>query len=533
MRVRSATWTLSAAFCSLLLILPLILIFTQLLQPANDWPHIVESLLGNYIGNTCVLVISVNLIALLFAAPTAWLTVFYDFWGAKIWAWALILPITIPSYIAGFCYFDILDQAIPFYVYLRNHFGFEIAQLAERGIRWGLLVVLLAAVLYPYLFFYLRANFLSQKAVYYEVAYLAGKGRWYAFFKIGLPLARPALFAALSLLTMEVVNDYGAIHFFGIPTLTEGIFHAWFALEDSVSALRISLLLMLLILPFFAIESYFRRRKRYSSGELAQQRVPQKRLSPASALMANLACAIPLILGFIYPLYKLTHWAFGAWNQFDTGSFLQQTISSLGLALVATFGLCALALFLAYVSFIRPHRLIQISIRAATMGYFIPGAVIAVGVMLLFAFIDQQVSFWTLSASLGALAFAYCVRFVTIGYQPLRANFSGSCRILHEASRLMGKSEFKTLLLVHAPAMKPTLLAAIVLVFIDITKELPLTLIIRPSGFETLATSAFGYAKEGQLSYCAIPCLSIICLGVVGLALANYLTKDSKAHAKD
>ena len=189
--------------------------------------------------------------------------------------------------------------------------------------------------------------------------------------------------------------------------------------------------------------------------------------------------------------------------------------------------------FLAYVSFIRPHRLIQISIRAATMGYFIPGAVIAVGVMLLFAFIDQSVSFWTLSASLGALAFAYCVRFVTIGYQPLRANFSGSCRILHEASRLMGKSEFKTLLLVHAPAMKPTLLAAIVLVFIDITKELPLTLIIRPSGFETLATSAFGYAKEGQLSYCAIPCLSIICLGVVGLALANYLTKDSKAHAKD
>lgn len=533
MRVPAATWTLSAALCSLLLVLPLILIFSQLLQPATEWPHILESLLSDYVWHTCLLVIAVNLLALLFAAPTAWLTVFYDFWGAKIWAWALILPITIPSYIAGFCYFDILDQAIPFYVYLRNHFGIELAQFAEAAIRWGLLVILLAAVLYPYLFFYLRANFLAQQPVYYEVAYLAGKGRWYAFFKIGLPLARPALFAALSLLTMEVVNDYGAIHFFGIPTLTEGIFHAWFALEDSVSALRISLILMLLILPFFALESYFRRRKRYSAGELPRQRPPKKRLRPMSSLLASLACCIPLALGFIYPLVKLTHWAIAAWGQFETTAFLQQTISSLGLALATTFGLCVVALFLAYVSFIRSNRLVQLCIRSATLGYFIPGAVIAVGVMLLFTRIDQQFSFWTLNASIGALAFAYCVRFVTIGYQPLRANFSGSCRILHEASRLMGKSEFKTLLLVHAPAMKPTILAAIVLVFIDITKELPLTLIIRPSGFETLATSAFGYAKDGQLSDCAIPCLSIIGLGVIGLALASYLTKDTKAHAQD
>ena len=195
--------------------------------------------------------------------------------------------------------------------------------------------------------------------------------------------------------------------------------------------------------------------------------------------------------------------------------------------------MCALALFLAYVSFIRAHFLIQLCIRLATLGYFIPGAVIAVGVMLLFACIDQQLVFWTLSASIVALAFAYSVRFVTIGYQPLRANFSGNCRTLHEASRLMGKSEFKTLLLVHAPTMKQTILAAIVLVFIDITKELPLTLIIRPAGFETLATSAYGYAKEGQLASCAIPCLSIIGLGVIGLALASYLTKTTKAHAKD
>ena len=393
MNVRSVTWTLSAAVCSLILVLPLILIFTQLLQPASEWPHIVESLLDAYVWNTCILIIAVNLLALVFAAPTAWLTVFYDFWGAKVWAWALILPITIPSYIAGFCYFDILDQAIPIYIYIRNHFGIELAQLAESALRWGLLIILLAAVLYPYLFFYLRANFLAQHAVYYEVAYLAGKGRWYTFFKIGLPLARPALFAALSLLTMEVVNDYGAIHFFGIPTLTEGIFHAWFALEDSVSALRISLLLMLLILPFFAIESYFRRRKRYTSGKLIQQRPPKKRLSPASGLLACVACFIPLFLGFIYPVFKLTKWAFGALGQFDMSTFLQQAVSSFGLALVTTIALCALALFLAYVSFIRAHFLIQLCIRLATLGYFIPGAVIAVGVMLLFACIDQQLVF--------------------------------------------------------------------------------------------------------------------------------------------
>lgn len=533
MRIRAATWTFSAIMCSLLLLLPLILIFTQLVQPAIEWTHIFESLLADYMWNTCILVIAVNALALLFAAPAAWLTVFYDFWGAKVWAWALILPITIPSYIAGFCYFDILDQAIPLYVYLRDHFGIELAQFAETGIRWGLLIILLAAVLYPYLFYYLRTNFLAQQPVYYEVAYLAGKGRWYAFFKIGLPLARPALFAALSLLTMEVVNDYGAIHFFGIPTLTEGIFHAWFALDDSVSALRISLLLMLLILPFFAIESYFRRRKRYSSGELPQQRPTKKRLPPASALLASLVCLIPFSLGFLYPLCKLVYWAFGALENFDTGTYIQQTLSSLSLALVTTCGLCSIALFLAYVSFIRPTRLIQLCIRCATLGYFIPGAVIAVGVMLLFALVDQHLSFWTLSASMGALAFAYCIRFVTIGYQPLRANFSGSCRLLHEASRLMGKSELKTLLLVHAPAMKPTILAAIVLVFIDITKELPLTLIIRPTGFETLATSAFGYAKEGQLTYCAVPCLSIVALGVLGLALTSYLNKEAPEYAKD
>ncbi|MEO0795704.1 MAG: iron ABC transporter permease [Verrucomicrobiota bacterium] len=521
------SWSISTVVVCLAILTPLAVIFLSVFKTAPDWQHIQSTVLTLYIGNTLFLVFAVGFVAFLFAAPTAWFVVYYDFPGKRWLSWALVLPLAIPTYVAAFTYYDLLDHTIPLIVAARKAWGFEASQRLEQILRYGLLVLLMSSVLYPYIFFTLRASFMRQQAVFLEAGRMLGKSTGSIFWQIALPLSRPALVAGLGLVAMEVINDYGAVNFFGAPTLTEGIFRTWFGLEDQASAMRLALSMTVLVLILLGFELWTRRRVRFAAGELEGHSLMPVRIRGYKGWLITFICIVPLFTGFLFPVFRLLHWAVLSFGDFDFSTIGPQITKSLILAATTTVILGAVALLFAFCGRVHPSLSLRRIIRVATIGYAIPGAVIAVGVMTLFGTVDQMVSHHILGGSLFALGFAYLIRFLTIAYQPLDAGMNSVGQSLLDASFILGRSRIQTLLRIHLPLLMPVLLAASILVFIDILKELPLTLILRTSDFETLATYAFGFAKEGAIYDCSIPSLCIILAGSVGLILANRWMRPS------
>jgi len=515
-------WLVFSTLGCLLILAPLAIVFWGALTPGDEWPHIQSTVLPRYVANTLVLLLGVGLLSFILATPTAWLITEFRFPGRAFWSWALVLPLAIPSYIAAFTYFGFLDELIPLIVLVRSHFGLEASLQLEAVMRYSLLILLMSSVLQPYLFLSLRTAFARQPAIYAESARLLGSHRFTAFRKVTLPLARPALIAGLSLISMEVINDYGAVNFFGVPTLTEGIFRTWFGLEDRHSALRLALLMVTIVAVVLVVEHWLRRRSRFAdSGNSARAKV-RSALDLRGALLANSVCAIPFLLGFGYPVYRLLSWWALTWDRFDYGSFYRQAATSSALALLTAVVVAGMALVFAYAARISPRQWQRRLIGVSSLGYAIPGAVVAVGVMVLVGRMDQlSAPHVLLGGTWMALSFAYAIRFLTVAFQPLQAAMSGTGSELHEASGCLGKSNTETFLRIHLPLLRYTLAAAMLLVFIDILKELPLTLIMRPSNFESLATFAYGLAKEGQIQDCALPSLIVVLLGGLAVTLTN------------
>jgi len=515
-------WLIAAVVIGSLLLAPLLMVFIGIAQPSPEWQHIRATVLPRYVLNTCLLILFVGGLTLLFAVPSAWFVAFFEFKGRRFWQWTLVLPLAIPTYVAAFTYYDLLDWMIPVWIYIRQTWGISAAQWAEQIVRYGLLIVLLSSVLYPYLFLSLRTAFKRQQSIFFEASRMLGKSPWTMFWRVGLPLARPAFVAGLSLIVMEVINEYGAVHFFGVPTLTEGIFRTWFGLGDRVAGLRLAGIMLLFVFIVLGLEYWQRRRLRFTEASLSGAMVSRVSLSRRASVLVNLLCCLPLMLGFLFPVGRLVHWAYLSYHSHKLSDFFVQGLHSLLLAAVVAVILTLIAFFLSFCAKVHEGAGVQRFLRSATLGYAIPGVVIAVGTMQLFGHVDRYSGMsWMLSGSLFAIGFAYTVRFMTVSYQPISAGMQNVCSHLHDASRMLGQSHLRTLTAVHWPLLQTTLLAGAILVFIDIMKELPLTLILRPAEFETLATYAFGFAKEGQIYHSALPCLVIISLGAVGLFYIN------------
>lgn len=514
-------WSVSVVLCAVLLLAPLIAVFIGVFQPSEEWQHLSGTVLPGYLLNTLILVFGVSCVSLLFALPTAWFVATYDFPFRCFFKWALVMPLAVPTFASAFAYFDVLELSIPLIVKARQMWGFDASQWVERVVRYGMLILLLSSVLYPYLYLSLRSAFSKQQGVYFEVGRMLGKRPGSIFRRIALPMARPTLIAGLSLVIMEVVNEYGAVNLFGVPTLTEGIFRTWFGLGDRASGLRLAVIVVVIVFLILALEAWQRKRLRYVEGAQACHPHRRVRLEGLRAWAVVLGCAMPVLIGFVFPVARLSYWAVIATEAFDFLSFLKQAASSLGLAIVTALLLSLLAFFLAFSVRVQECSRIRKFVQASTLGYAIPSIVTGVGVMVLFASIDRLLPeafvSLTLSGSLIAISFAYMVRFMTVAYQPLNAGMQAVCATLHEASRMLGQGNWQSLIRIQWPLMRINVLACATLVFIDIMKELPLTLVLRPSDFETLATFAFGFAKEGHIYDCALPSLLIVALGVWGL----------------
>jgi iron(III) transport system permease protein len=527
-------WMGISSFAFLAVAFPLLVIFTHLFRPGDAaWLHITSNLLPAYTANTLLLMAGVALLVTLIGVSTAWLVSMYEFPGRRLLRLLLILPIAIPAYILGFTWVGILDYTSPVYVFFRNNFGLETGQFLFFNIlSLPGAIIILSLSLYPYVYLIARTWFEQQSASILEAGYSLGHKPLSVFLKIALPLSRPALVAGVSLALMEVLNDYGLVSYFGVDTFTTGIFTAWFAFGSPVSAIKLSGYLMLFVLLLLATERWHRGNRRYDTTGSHYRPLRTKKLSPLNGSIAMALVSLPVLFGFVLPVGMLIYWSIQTSHLTMDHRFFTLIQNSFTLALLAAGSVIILSVVIGFTVRTFPSRTAGFMARFATIGYAIPGAIIAVGLLVPFIWIDMQIAGFTsgatriiITGTWFTLIFAYTVRFMAVGYNSIESNLTKTSTSLDEASRSLGMSNNKTLFRVLLPVIHPGILAGALLVFIDVLKELPLTLILRPFNFDTLAIRAFEYASDERVAEAAPASLIIVIVGLLAVMLLRKTIK--------
>lgn len=527
-------WQTAAALLTALLALPVLVVFGYVFSPtAEVWAHLADTVLADYVSNSLLLMIGVAIGVLGLGVSTAWLTSVCHFPGRRVFEWALLLPMAVPAYIIAYTYTGMLDFAGPVQTQLRAWFDWSYGDYWFPEIRsLGGAVVMLSLVLYPYVYLLARAAFLEQSVCVLDVSRTLGAGPWRSFFMVALPLARPAIVTGLSLALMETLADYGTVQYFGVSTFTTGIFRIWFGLGDSAAAAQLAALLMLFVFSLMLLERWSRQQARYHHSSSRYKALPRYPLRGWRQAAAVTACLLPVALGFLLPGAQLLQWTVATAGHMLNAEFMALAFNSLKLAGLTSFLVLALALFLAYGKRLYPAPVIAFSVRVAGMGYAIPGAVIAVGVMLPFAWLDNTLDAWMrhhvgistgllLSGTLVALIFAYAVRFLAVSLNAVEGGLGRIRPSMDDAARSLGFTPGQVLGRVHLPLMRGTLLTALLLVFVDVLKELPATLILRPFNFNTLAVRAFELASDERLADAASAALAIVLVGIIPVILLS------------
>ena len=520
-------WTVVSLLVGLFIFFPIGEILLSINSQSSNWSHLKETVLLTYFLNSFILVFGTAFISLIFGVSSAWLISNYQFKYGKILEWALVLPLAIPTYIAAYAYFDILEMFNPLLVWVRNSINIEAMQLLNDSLVYFVTILVMSSVLYPYIYLLARSAFLKQGKQLRDAAKTLGYNEKSVFWKIALPMARPAIIAGVSLVVMETLNDYGAVKHFGIPTFTSGIFRTWLGMGDLVGALQLSAVLIFFIFLLLALEKQARSRSKYHDSLHSKPTSKKIILNKNKSTAAIACCLTPLILGFVIPLFRLMSWA---WISRDKASALvsiEMISNSLGLSIISSISIVLIALLLVFTSRYFNSYVINFSNRLATLGYSIPGAVIAIGILLFTAQINVVTNF-VLTGSLVLLIFAYIVRYLAVACQPINAGIETNCDSLNNASKSLGSSTYTSLRLVNIPLIKNTLITAGLLVFIDIIKELPLTLILRPFNFETLSTATFDLSSQAQIIEASLPALCMIAVVLVPLVYLNYRLDNSR-----
>lgn len=520
-RKKKLSFTL-ISLLALILAAPLFVVITAPLHSsAPEWAYVSSTILPTHLWETMRLCSGVLLIALVIAVPSAWLVAMHEFPLRWLFNWALVLPLALPTYISAFAYADMFGPTGRLSIWIHVHTGLRLDIISLTGLSF-----VLALVLFPYIYLPARAAFSKGMASQLEAARTLGAKGIRRFWRIALPLARPAIAGGSLLLLMETLNDYGAVKYFGIRTLTTGIFRSWGGLYDTGSALRLSMVLLGLVAMLLWIEGWTRKGVLQTTDQIPATRV---RLKGTSAFFAASWCLLVLFLGLGLPLGKIILDVIGQWSDvrwMETLPAFGTTIYLATLAATTTLGVAILFAFRQ-----RHRRRSDLALRIAGLGYAIPGAVIAIGVMAMAGWIDQQTATgYAMIGTIGLLTYAFTVRFLAVGTQPLYGNLRQQSFALDEAARLLGASKWRTFTRINLPLLKPALLAAALLVAIDVIKELPLTLILRPFNVDTLSTQAYALASIEQLRDASWPALLIVICGLPPvLLLENLLARKLRS----
>ena len=515
-----------AALIAVLLAIPIVSVGLSVFAGVNPiFVHLAQTVLSDYVINTLALGVMVTVGVLLIGVPAAWLVACCDFPGRKFWEAALVLPLAAPAYVLAYAYADFLSAFGPVQSALRGAFGLEIGAYWFPDVRslWGASLMLIL-VLYPYVYLLARARFLTESATAFDAARTLGRSAWGAFFAVSLPLARPALAAGAALALMEALADYGTVSYFGVPVFTTGITRAWFSFGDPIAASQLASMLVGFVVLALFFERLVRGRARYHETGRRDARPKRFRLSGTRATGAIFACGLPPLLGFAVPAIVLASllWQTGGPQR----TFSLHLLHSLTLAAIAGAIATAIAIMLAVTRKERPRSLAGRAASVAGLGYAVPGAVIAIGVLAPFAMFDNALDTMMrqtfgvstgllLTGSIAGLVFAYLVRYLTVALQSVSAGLERITPSINAAARMLGRGPLDRLWRVHLPLVAPSALTGMLLVFVDVMKELPATLILRPFNFDTLAVAAHNYAADERLGFAAAPSLAIVVAGII------------------
>jgi len=544
--LRPSVWTVLVMAIAFLLSTPVISVLSNIFTNSGEvWKHLAETVLWTYITNSFWLMIGVGCGVLMIGVGTAWLVTLCRFKSSRFFEWALLLPLAAPAYVLAYTYTEFLDYSGPVQTALRNLFGWGYGDYWFPNVRslWGA-IAMLSLVLYPYVYLLARVAFLEQSVCTLEASRTLGCGPWRSFFTVALPLARPAIVAGLALALMETLNDFGTVQFFGVDTFTTGIYRTWFGMGNRVAAAQLAAFLLLFILWLILLERWSRRRARYYQHTGTRRQLPSYQLRGIRAVGAWMACFIPIGLGFLVPAAVLLDMTLKNLSVSLDDRFWSNARNSFILAVITAALAIVIAVVMAYGLRLRSNMGMQLAARVASMGYAVPGSVIAVGILIPIGRLDNAIDAWMratfgistgllLSGTITALVFAYLVRFLAISFSTVEASLGKIKPSLDEAARSLGLSPTSTLVQVHTPMMWGSLLTAGMLVFVDVMKELPATLIIRPFNFDTLAIRVYNLASDERLAEASGSALALVAVGIVPVILLSSRIAKSRQSQVD
>lgn len=525
-------WTLATLSFVVVILAPIVAVFVAASGDSQGlWGHLFTTVLPRYTANTLILMVGVGAVSLVFGVSSAWMITRYDFWGRRTFEWLLLLPAAVPTYLIAYTYTDFLEYAGPVQQMLRDLMGWKSARQywfpEIRSMEGAMLV--LGAVLYPYVYMMARTSFLLTPASMYEVCQLAKQN---VFFKVAIPLARPAIVAGLSLVLMETISEFGAVEFFAIETITLGIFNVWLGMNSLPAAAQIASISFLFILMLLSVELLARSKRRFHSTSKKAVAMAPLKAGRGKSIFCFAVCALPVVIGFVIPVGVLLSFVLKGYSIDFEKTVGTAAMNSILLAGSVALFIVASATFMGVVARFQGGDFLPKMTALSSIGYAFPGTILAIGVITAGGALDGAISFimesvfglsfdgW-LTGSVGLVAIACTVRFMAVGYGAVNSGMDRMPRFMMDASRVLGRTFGQSVIEVLLPLLKTSLLTGGLLVFVDVMKELPMTLLLRPFNYETLATYVYQYAKDELLEEAALPALLIVLTGIVPVMVMN------------
>ena len=530
-------WGILSSLVLVVFVLPILIVISSIFgEWSENWSHIYDFALFNYIYNSSILVIGVLFIVLIIGTTSAWIVTNYQFFGKNTLEWALILPLAVPAYILAYTFTGLFDTYGTANLLIRDLFGFEDNYTLFPNVRnlVGAIIVF-SFTLYPYVYLVTRSAFLNQSQSMLEAGRLLGLNTIQIFYKLGIPIIRPAIIGGAMLVAMETLSDFGAVEHFAIQTFTTGIFRAWYGMYDIQTAMQLASMLLVFVGLFIILEKNSRDNARYTSKSSTYKPKKLKKLKGYKAFFAFVLCFFPICIGFILPISELSVWMLNYNLNFFNDKFWTTATNTIFLGIISAILCSVLALIVNFLIRLKNNNLSKIVSSLLSLGYAFPGLILAVGIVQLFVWLDRYLfsgSEIVLTGSLIGLIFAYIIKSYALSNSAIESGYERISITLDESARTLGTSDIRLLSKIHFPLLKTSLLTSMLIVISEVVKELPATLILRPFNFETLAVSTYIYAAEERMIQASAPAVAIVLIGLIPIIILTKMIRLSRVGRK-
>ena len=526
-------WIVFPAIVFIFFLIPVLAVLSSLIGDYSDnWSHLYNFVLFDYIKNSLFLVVGVSLITLIVGTGTAWLVSNFNFFGKRFFEWALILPLSIPPYILAYTFTGLFDSYGTLNNLVRNIFELDQSFIFFPNIRniFGAIIVF-SFTLYPYVYLVSRSAFLNQSRTVLESGRILGLSRFEISFKLSMPMIRPAIIGGLMLVIMETLSDFGAVEHFAIPTFTTGIFRTWFGMGDLTTAMQLSSFLLLFICIFIFIENRSRKNAEYVSNSTTHAPIKIEQLSKNYSMFAFIFCFLPLLIGFILPVTELIVWAIYYNPSFFNNAFLTAAMNTITLALIAAILCSIISILINFSIRINRNSILKFLSSLLSLGYALPGLILAVGIVQTSTYLDSSLlekTSFAITGSLFGLILAYIIKSYALSNNTISSGMEKISSGLDDSARILKSTGWNLLGRIHFPLLKTSFFTSILLVTSEVVKELPATLILRPFNYDTLAVSTYIYAAEERMRDAAAPSIAIILVGLIPIIIITRMIRSSQ-----